>query len=284
MNFSRGEVLNKPSVDTQFAIRTAKAAGRILMAGFGTDVRIEHKARVIDLVTEFDRRSEEMILARIRKAYPGHRILSEESGRTPAALVKQGRPGQVGAGEEPIWMVDPLDGTVNFAHTLPIFSVSIALCRGGRAVLGVVYDPTRKECFWAERGKGAYCGTTRLHVSKTAGLGESLLVTGFPYDAWTNPDNNIDNFGRFSTRSRGVRRLGSAALDLSYIAAGRLDGYWELRLSPWDVAAGGLIAEEAGARVTAIDGEGDYLNETPSLIAANPALHAKMVEVILGRQ
>ncbi|MGB7538104.1 MAG: inositol monophosphatase family protein [Anaerolineales bacterium] len=270
--------MKKPSAETQFAIRTAKAAGRILMQGFGTGVRIEHKRREIDLVTEFDRRSEDLILGRIRKAYPGHRILSEESGRTPASR------GQAGAGGDPIWMVDPLDGTVNFAHTLPIFSVSIALCRGGRAVMGVVYDPTRKECFWAERGKGAYCGTTRLHVSKTIELGKSLLVTGFPYDAWTNPDNNLDHYGRFAVRSRGVRRLGSAALDLSYIAAGRFDGYWELRLSPWDVAAGGLIAEEAGARVTAIDGESDYLSETPSIIAANPALHAKMAEVILEKK
>jgi myo-inositol-1(or 4)-monophosphatase len=261
--------LRKPGKDTQFAIRTAKAAGKILMQGFGTGMRIEHKRREIDLVTEFDRRSEELILKRIRKAYPEHRILSEESGRG-------------GAGGEPIWMVDPLDGTVNFAHTLPIFSVSIALCRGGRAVLGVVYDPARKECFWAERGQGAYCGTTRLRVSKAAELGESLLVTGFPYDAWTNPDNNLDHYGRFAVCSRGVRRLGSAALDLAYIAAGRFDGYWELRLSPWDVAAGGLIAEEAGARVTAIDGESDYLTETPSLIAANPALHSKMAAVIRG--
>jgi myo-inositol-1(or 4)-monophosphatase len=264
-------MLPTPNAETQFAIRTAKAAGRILMQGFGTGVRVEHKQRTIDLVTAFDRRSEELILGRIRKAYPEHRILSEESGRT-------------GAGGEPIWMVDPLDGTVNFAHNLPIFSVSIALCREGRAVMGVVYDPTRKECFWAERGKGAYCGTSQLHVSKAAELGESLLVTGFPYDAWTNPDNNLDHYGRFAVRSRGVRRLGSAALDLSYIAAGRFDGYWELRLSPWDVAAGGLIAEEAGARVTAIDGESDYLSESPSLIAANPALHAKMAAMILKTQ
>jgi myo-inositol-1(or 4)-monophosphatase len=271
MNFSRGEVLKKPNAETQFAIRTAKAAGRILMQGFGTGVRIEHKRREIDLVTEFDRSSEELILGRIRKAYPEHRILSEESG-------------QAGAGGDPIWMVDPLDGTVNFAHNVPIFSVSIALCRAGRAVLGVVYDPTRKECFWAERGKGAYCEEKRLHVSNAAELGRSLLVTGFPYDAWTNPDNNLDHYARFAVSTQGVRRQGSAALDLSYVAAGRFDGYWELRLSPWDVAAGGLIAEEAGARVTAIDGEGDYLTETPSLIAANPALHAKMAAVILNRE
>jgi len=268
-----------PSAETQFAIRIAKAAGRILLQGFGTGVRVEHKSREIDLVTEFDRRSEEYILGRIRKAFPGHRILAEESGGIPASPAARG---QAGAGDDPLWLVDPLDGTTNFAHGLPIFSVSIALRAGGQTRLGVVYDPTRKDCYWAERGKGAYCEAARLHVSKTAELGKSLLVTGFPYDAWSNPKNNLDYFAQFAVRSRGVRRLGSAALDLAYLAAGRFDGYWEMRLAPWDVAAGGLIAEEAGARVTAMDGESDYLTESPSLIAANPALHAKMTAVILG--
>jgi myo-inositol-1(or 4)-monophosphatase len=180
-------------------------------------------------------------------------------------------------------MVDPLDGTTNFAHGIPIFAVSIALWEAGRTRLGVVYDPTRKECFWAERGKGAYLGERRLRVSTPAELGDSLLVTGFPYDAWSNPDNNLDHYARFAVRTQGVRRLGSAAIDLAYLAAGRIDGYWELRLGPWDVAAGGLIAEEAGALVTAIDGEGPYLTDTPSLIAANPVLHAKMTAVIKGK-
>jgi myo-inositol-1(or 4)-monophosphatase len=263
--------LTKPSEETQLAIRTAKAAGRILMQGFGSGVRVEHKLRETDLVTEYDRRSEACILERIRKAFPGHRFLAEESGLSSE-------------GAAPLWLIDPLDGTTNFAHNLPIFSVSIALRHGGRTRLGVVYDPTRRECFWAERGQGAYCGTDRLRVSGAAELAKSLLVTGFPYDAWTNPRNNLDYFARFAKLSRGVRRLGSAALDLAYVAAGRLDGYWELKLSPWDVAAGGLIAEEAGARVTAMDGESDYLSDSPSLIAANPALHAKMAGVILGRE
>jgi myo-inositol-1(or 4)-monophosphatase len=270
--------LAKPSAETEFAVRAAKAAGKILMEGFGTHPRVEHKRREIDLVTEFDRRSEELILGRIRRAFPEHRILSEESGLTGVAGDKPLRDGGS------IWMVDPLDGTTNFAHGLPIFSVSIALHEGGRTKLGVVYDPARRECFWAERGKGAYLNSTRLKVSTAAELKESLLVTGFPYDAWSNPQNNLENFARFSVRSRGVRRLGSAAIDLAYIGAGRLDGYWEMRLSPWDVAAGGLIAEEAGARVTAMDGASDYLSESPSLIAANPALHAKMVSVLLGKE
>ncbi|MBN1439840.1 MAG: inositol monophosphatase [Anaerolineales bacterium] len=261
-----------PSSETEFAIRAAKAAGKILLEGFGTRMRIEHKRREIDLVTEFDRRSDECILGRIRRSFPDHRILSEESG-------------QIGGGEEerkPIWMVDPLDGTTNFAHGLPIFSVSIALREGGRTKLGVVYDPTRKEIFWAERGKGAFCGSARLRATQSTDLRSSLLVTGFPYDAWSNPQNNLDLYARFAVRSRGVRRLGSAALDLAYVGAGRFDGYWEMRLSPWDVAAGGLIAEEAGARVTAMDGVSDYLAGEPSLIAANPILHGKMLAVILG--
>jgi myo-inositol-1(or 4)-monophosphatase len=270
--------LTKPSAETAFAIRTAKAAGKILMAGYGTRLTVEHKRREIDLVTEFDRRSEDCVLGRIRKAFPGHRILSEESGLSGGTEDKL----PLQEIREPIWLVDPLDGTTNFAHGLPIFSVSIALRENGRMRLGVVYDPTRREVFWAERGRGAYCGEERLRATATAELGQSLLVTGFPYDAWTNPQNNVDNFAKFTVRCRGVRRLGSAAIDLAYLAAGRFDGYWELRLSPWDVAAGGLIAEEAGARVTAVDGESDYLTERPSLIAANPALHEKMVAVIRG--
>jgi myo-inositol-1(or 4)-monophosphatase len=262
--------LRKPSDETQFAIRTAKAAGKILLEGFGRRMRIEQKQRETDLVTEYDRRSEACILEKIHKTFPDHRFLAEESGLSAA-------------GDSPIWLIDPLDGTTNFAHGLPIFSVSIALREGGRMKLGVVYDPTRKECFWAERGQGAYCNGERLRVSGAAELGKSLLVTGFPYDMWTNPQNNIDHFERFSTRSRGVRRLGSAAIDLAYIAAGRLDGYWEMRLAPWDVAAGGLIAEEAGAKLTAMDGESDYLSDSPSVIAANPVLHAKMADVLLGR-
>lgn len=240
------------------------------MEGYETGVHVEHKSGEIDLVTEYDRRADAYILGRIQRTFPGHRILAEESGRT-------------GVGDTPLWMVDPLDGTTNFAHGIPIFAVSIALWEAGRTRLGVVYDPTRKECFWAERGKGAYLGERRLRVSTPAELRDSLLVTGFPYDAWSNPDNNLDHYARFAMRTQGVRRLGSAAIDLAYLAAGRIDGYWELRLGQWDVAAGGLIAEEAGALVTAIDGESPYLTDTPSLIAANPVLHAKMTAVIKAK-
>ncbi len=165
---------------------------------------------------------------------------------------------------------------------MPIFSVSIAYAEGDGVRLGVVYDPMRDECFAAERGKGAFLNGQPLRVSATASLAQALLVTGFPYDVWENPDNNLDNFARFAVRSHGVRRLGSAALDLCYVAAGRFDGYWEIRLKPWDVAAGGLIAAEAGALVTNLQGGGDYLSPPQSIVAANAALHAEMLKVLHG--
>jgi myo-inositol-1(or 4)-monophosphatase len=252
--------------ELDFLARVAKSAGEILLEGFGSAMAVDHKGE-IDLVTEYDRRSEEFILESLHKAYPGCRVLAEESG-----LNREG--------SGCLWMVDPLDGTTNFSHGVPIFAVSIACTENGRARLGVVYDPTRGECFRAERGRGAFRGDARLHVSSARELRRALLVTGFPYDAWSNPENNLENFGRFSRRCQGVRRLGSAALDLAYIAAGRLDGYWEMRLSPWDVAAGGLIAEEAGARVTDLSGKGNYLTDSPSILAANPVLHEQMLAVI----
>jgi myo-inositol-1(or 4)-monophosphatase len=254
------------SGDMEFLIGVARGAGEILRAGFGTGMQVEHKGE-IDLVTEYDHRSEEYILARLHEAFPGCRVLAEESGWSRD-------------GGDCVWMVDPLDGTTNYAHGVPIFAVSIALVEDGRARLGVVYDPMRGECFHAERGKGAFLGDCRLHASATADLRQALLVTGFPYDAWTTKQNNLEYYGRFAVRSQGVRRLGSAALDLAYIAAGRFDGYWELRLAPWDVAAGGLLAEEAGAKVTAVLGDGPYLTEKPSILAANPALHEVMLRVL----
>lgn len=245
----------------------ARQAGVVLRAGFGGRQQVEHKANEIDLVTEVDHRSEAFILESIRRRYPSHQIIAEESG-------KHGENGSKA------WYVDPLDGTVNFAHGIPIFSVSIAYAENGNVVLGVVYDPIRNECFTAERGEGAWMNGYPLQVSNANGLGQSLLVTGFPYDVWSNPNNNLDNHARFAVRTQGVRRLGSAALDLCYVAAGRFDGFWELRLSPWDVAAGILIAQEAGAMVTDVKGGEDYLSPTPSILAANPYLHPLMLAVL----
>jgi len=247
----------------------AKQAGVILRAHYGNQQRITHKTSQTDLVTEMDHASEKFILDHLRSRYPDHEIVAEESG-------------QHGQNDLQTWYVDPLDGTVNYAHGIPIFAVSIAYSENGQVKLGVVFDPMRDECFSAERGKGAWLNGQSIHVAQAEELANSLLVTGFPYDTWSAKENNLDNYARFTVRSQGVRRLGSAALDLCYVAAGRFDGFWELRLSPWDVAAGGLIAEEAGALVTNITGERDYLTAVPSILAANAALHPQMLSTLQG--
>jgi myo-inositol-1(or 4)-monophosphatase len=191
--------------------------------------------------------------------------MSEESG------VTQGN-------AEHSWYVDPLDGTVNYAHRIPLFSISIGYAHKGLMQLGVVYDPMRDEMFSAERGKGASLNGQPIHVSDTTELQKSLLVTGFPYDAWDTEHDNFANFIRFAKLTQGVRRLGSAALDACYVAAGRFDGFWELSLKPWDVAGGGLIAEEAGARVSNIKNLSDYLSSPQSIVAATPGIHPKILE------
>lgn len=249
--------------------RLARRAGELLHLGYEQEHQVAYKD-VIDLVTEVDHQSEALILGEIQRLFPGHQIVSEEIGVVPGREADQ-------------WFVDPLDGTVNYAHGIPIFSVSIAYARSGVVTLGVVYDPMRDELFAAERGLGAWRNGRKLQVSSATDLQRSLLVTGFPYNAWSTPQNNLEYFGRFATMTQGVRRLGSAALDLCYVAAGRFDGYWELSLNPWDVAAGGLIAAEAGAKVTTLRGQDDYLTPPCSLLAAPPGLHAKMQEVLNGK-
>jgi len=245
--------------------RMARQAGRILFDGYEKDNQVSYKG-VIDLVTEIDRASEEFLLGEVSRLFPGHNVLAEESGLTTNSAA------------EHLWYIDPLDGTVNYAHGVPVFCVSIAYAHQGRVLLGAVYDPMRDELFTAERGKGSHLnGTRRLRASPQPEMQKSLLVTGFPYDAWNTERDNFDNFVRFSKRSQGVRRLGSAALDLCYVAAGRFDGFWEISLKPWDVAAGGIIAEEAGALVTNVSGGTDYLSPPQSIIAANQALHPKIL-------
>jgi myo-inositol-1(or 4)-monophosphatase len=224
---------------------------------------------VIDIVTEIDRRSEDFLLAKIRRCYPGHRIVTEESG-------------EFLGDSDSAWFVDPLDGTVNYSHGLPIFSVSIGYSEGDSLRLGVVYDPSRDECFSAERGRGAWLNGNPLTVSYESNLDLSLLVTGFPYDIRTNPDNNLNHYAEFSMHTQAVRRLGSAALDLCYVAAGRFDAYWEAYLKPWDVAAGVLIAREAGAVVTNMDGGLDILTPPIKVVAGNAKLHALMLRGLKG--
>lgn len=250
----------------------ARQAGAILRSGYEQEHEVGYKG-VIDLVTEIDHQSEKFLLGEVQKDFPAHHIFSEESG------IIQGS-------DEHIWYIDPLDGTVNYAHNIPFFSVSIAYAarQAGSSglsadlLLGAVYDPMRDEMFLAERGKGAYLNGRALHVSAATELQRSLLVTGFPYSAWDTPQDNFANFVKFSKLSQGVRRLGSAALDLCYVAAGRFDGYWEMSLNPWDVAAGGLICEEAGAQVTNAGGEADYLAPPPSVLAATPGIHSHMLD------
>jgi myo-inositol-1(or 4)-monophosphatase len=242
----------------------ARQAGAILRAGYNTDHQVGYKG-VIDLVTEVDHESEAYLLGEVQRDFPDHHIFSEETG------VIQGN-------EANIWYIDPLDGTVNYAHHIPIFCVSIGYAVQGRLTLGAVYDPLRDEMFTAERGKGATLNGKHLSVSAVAELQRSLLVTGFPYDTWNTKLDNFANFEKFGKLTQGVRRLGSAALDLAYVAAGRFEGFWELSLKPWDVAAGGLICEEAGAVVTNIHGAADFISAPQSILATAPGIHARMLE------
>jgi myo-inositol-1(or 4)-monophosphatase len=234
--------------------------------GFGRQLQVTFKGE-IDLVTEVDHLSEAYLIGEINKRFPGHSIISEEVG------YQAGK----GAGQ---WLIDPLDGTINYAHGYPAFVVSIAYAESGKVLLGVVNDPIHTECFSAERGNGAFLNNEPIKVSPISDLGQSLLSTGYAYDIRTNPDNNLANLTRMSLKAQSIRHSGSAALDMCYVAAGRLEGYWDIRLSSWDVAAAGLIAEEAGATMTNVKGEPDYLMSPVSAITANPILHSQMLEVL----
>jgi myo-inositol-1(or 4)-monophosphatase len=254
--------MNRPTLSDLESL--ARGAGAILHEGYNKDHQISYKG-VIDLVTEIDHASEGFLLSEINRRWPDSHIMAEESG------VTQGY-------NEHAWYVDPVDGTVNYAHHIPIFSVSIAYAQNGIMQLGVVYDPMRDELFSGERGKGAWLNGHVVHASDATELRRSLLVTGFPYDAWSTTQDNFANFVHFGKLTQGVRRLGSAALDACYVAAGRFDGFWELALKPWDVAAAGLIAEQAGARVTNVVGGSDYLSPPQSIVAAAPGIHARILD------
>lgn len=243
----------------------ARAAGKILHDGYEKDHDVQFKG-VIDLVTEIDHQSEEFLLGEISRRWPESRVFAEESGES-------------GHGDL-VWYVDPLDGTVNYAHGVPVFCVSIACAWNGQVQLGAVYDPMRDEMFAAERGKGAHLNGRVIHVSKATELQKTLLVTGFPYDTWTALDNNIKHFSKFARMTQGVRRLGSAAMDACYVAAGRFDGFWELSLRAWDIAAGALMAEEAGGRVTTVKGEADYMIPPHSILASAPGIYDQMLATL----
>ncbi len=252
-----------------FAIQTARDAGRVLAERFGRTLEITNKSE-LDLVTESDLASERLIIDRIKSHYPRHAILAEESGASePADLEKE---------SDWRWIIDPLDGTTNYAHGYPCFCVSIGLEHNGRLEIGVVYDPMRDEMFTAERGQGAALNGRRIHVSPTPALASALLCTGFPYDVRERSEF-ARHFANFIMAAQGVRRDGAAALDLAYVAAGRFDGFWEEGLKPWDVAAGALLVEEAGGRIS------NYLGEplniyTPPVVASNGFVHAEMMRVL----
>lgn len=247
----------------EFIEKLARQAGHILRDGYDHEHTVGHKG-VIDLVTEVDHQSEAYLLEEVHTRFPQHAILAEESGSLQGSADHQ-------------WYIDPLDGTVNYAHGIPIFCVSIAFAWRGQLQLAVIYDPMRDECFSAELNKGASLNGKPIKASSASRLVDSLLVTGFPYDTWNTNRDNFNNFVHFGKLTQGVRRLGSAALDLCYVAAGRFDGYWELSLKAWDVAAGGLIAREAGALVTDIHGGPDFISDPQSILASAQALHPLML-------
>ena len=248
-----------------FAVSVARDAGRLLRDRLGSRIDITHKG-AINIVTDVDLASERLIRDRIATHYPRHEVLAEEGGLVETR-------------SEYRWIVDPLDGTTNYAHGLPVFCVSIALEHLGQTILGVVYDPMRDEMFTAERGGGAALNGRPIRVSTTADLLQSLLSTGFPYDIKTSNLTNLDHWANFAMNAQALRRIGAAALDLSYVAAGRFDGFWELSLSPWDMAAGALIVSEAGGRVTDFQGSA-FSNYKPEVIASNGLIHQRMVEVL----
>jgi len=265
---------SSPTARLQLAIDTAIEAGDVLLKHFGTKLSIETKSNTIDLVTTADRAAEGVVLARLSAGEPDYAILAEESGR---------REGKQGA---PQWVVDPLDGTTNFAHRYPHYSVSIGLIEDGVPVLGVVHDPNRGETFYAERGGGAWLHTAgarggpepvRTHVTETTALSHAVLATGFGYDRATAQRNNVAEFSRVIAKVRGIRRAGSAALDLAWVAAGRLDGYWEFGLAPWDWCGGAVLVQEAGGIVETIDG-GPWSLDAPSCCVGS----ASMVGTMLG--
>jgi myo-inositol-1(or 4)-monophosphatase len=241
-----------------FARRVAAEAGALIAENFLGSFGVDRKGAT-NLVTEVDRRAEKLIVDAIGREYPSHAVVAEEGSA---------REGQSGWR----WYVDPLDGTNNFAHGYPMVAVSLALRRDDETVAGVVFDALRRETFWAERGGGAGCEGGPLNVSAAETLADALVATGFPYDKHESAVDNVANFGRVTKRVMGIRRGGAAALDLAYVAAGRLDGFWELKLSPWDTAAGVLLVVEAGGKVTRVDGSA-YVPGDVDVVATNGRIH-----------
>ena len=246
-------------------IAAVRRAGGELRARFGRPQQVDAKEH-LELVTEADHAAEQAAVQVLRQHTPEAGILSEECGALAGS-------------SDARWVLDPLDGTTNFAHGYPFFCVSLALQRHGRTTWGAVYDPLREELFHARLGGGAWCNEQPMRVSATARLGDALLCTGFPYDIQHSPDNNLALFAAAALRARGVRRDGAAALDLCYVAMGRFDGFWEKKLRAWDMAAGELVVREAGGRVSGLAGE-PFALDGAAIVAANPGIHPQLVAVL----
>lgn len=242
------------------------SAGDILKNNFGKTQKIYSKTSEIDLITEIDKKSEDMIIKTINKNFPEHNIVSEESEM-------QNR------NSEYTWFIDPLDGTTNYAHNFPIFCVAMAVAKENEIILSVIYIPVFNELFFAEKDKGAYLNKKRIHTSKINKLIKSLLATGFPYDIRKTKQNNFENFKNFSKRCQGVRRPGSASIDLAFVSCGRLDGFWEVKLKPWDIAPGTLLVREAGGKVSNFQG-GKINILSGKILASNGKIHNQMIEIL----
>ena len=254
------------------AIDISRETAGLLRSGLHETKSVETKSSAIDLVTPYDKEAETLITERLKRAFPDHYFFAEEGDYDEIA------------GEHYTWYIDPIDGTNNFAHGIPFFAISLALYHGKKGLFGLVHDAARDEIFYAIAGRGAYLwtqndGQERLVVSRTERLVQSLLASGFPYDRHTSEQDNVGQFAAFLKRAQGLRRMGAAALDLAYVAAGRLDGYWEYKLSSWDVAAGVLLVEEAGGTVSDMDGQPFQLTLAPELVASNGRIHGQMLDV-----
>jgi myo-inositol-1(or 4)-monophosphatase len=247
------------------AVEAARQAGRLLLDLSGSHLKVEKKGTV-DLVTDADRRSEDLIRSIIAEKFPDHEFIAEEGTRSKSSSQYR-------------WLVDPLDGTTNYAHGFPVWCVSIALLKGNDIITGCIYDPNLDECFTAETGSGAYLNGEKISVSDTEKLDDSLLATGFPYDIRETDDDNLKEFTAFYKRAQAVRRAGAAALDLAYVACGRFDGFWEFKLSPWDIAAGILIITEAGGKATSYSGD-KYDIYKGELLTSNGLIHERMGEIL----
>lgn len=249
------------------AIEAARQAGKFLKNNLGKVRDIQKKSgQEKNLVTEIDKQSEQLIISIIKKHFPKHGILAEESG-------KQGEISDYK------WIIDPLDGTTNYTHGFPVYCVSIGVEHNGELLYGVVYDPNFDELFYAEKGKGAFLNGKKIRVSQTEKLSDSLLVTGFPYNIAENPNHAIEHFVNFLFHSQAIRRMGSAAIDLAYVAAGRYDGFWEVALNPWDMAAGALLVQEAGGKLSNFSGE-EFSIYQSEIVASNGIVHQQLIEVL----